>query len=70
MKHHRPKRLRIPIREEAVAYREPFLDDILSDSIVEAVMQADAVDVDELRLMLRSVARSLRASSSVEEVSA
>jgi hypothetical protein len=69
MNHHRPTRVRIPIREEAVAYREPPLDDILSDSIVEAMMQADAVDPDELRLMLRSVARSLRTTRSVEEVS-
>ena len=54
--------VRIPIREERSSYREPTLDEILSDSIVEAVMQADAVDPDELGVMLGQIARTLRAA--------
>jgi hypothetical protein len=69
MKHHRPKRLRIPIREELLAYREPSLDEILSDPIVSLVMRADSVDPEELVLMLQSVARSLHETRPVERVS-
>ena len=69
MKHHRPRTVRIPIREDLAAYREPSLDEILSDSIVEAVMRADSVDPDELVLMLRSIARSWRDARSVEQIS-
>jgi hypothetical protein len=36
-------------------YREPTLKDILSDSIVRAVMDADGVDPRELKIMLRRV---------------
>ncbi|MPZ41151.1 MAG: hypothetical protein GEU95_24510 [Rhizobiales bacterium] len=70
MKHHTHTTVRIPIREEAGAYPEPTLEEILSDSIVEAIMQADAVDPDELAVMLRTVARTLRAAASVERASA
>jgi hypothetical protein len=63
MKPYQPATVRIPIREERAAYREPTLDEILSDSIVEAVMQADAVDPDELGVMLGRVARALRAAA-------
>lgn len=42
-------------------YREPTLEDILSDSIVRAVMAADGVDPRKLRTMLSRVgARSVR----------
>jgi hypothetical protein len=61
MKHHKPATIRIPIREEPGSYREPTLDEILSDSIIEAVMRADAVDPDELGVMLGQIARALRA---------
>jgi hypothetical protein len=42
-------------------YREPTLDDILSDSIVRAMMAADGVSPHELKTMLSRVgARSIR----------
>ena len=34
-------------------YREPTLDEILSDSIVRALMEADGVDPQELLATLR-----------------
>jgi hypothetical protein len=34
-------------------HREPTLDEILSDSIVRAVMEADGVEPQELAAMLR-----------------
>jgi hypothetical protein len=37
--------------------REPSLQDILSDPIVKAVIDADGVDTGELDAMLRCVAR-------------
>jgi hypothetical protein len=40
------------------SYREPTLDELLSDSLVKLVMKADGVDVDELEGMLRRVAAS------------
>jgi hypothetical protein len=70
MKPYKPATVRIPIREEPSRYREPTLDEILSDSIVEAVMQADAVDPDELGVMLGRVARALRAAAPVRRASA
>jgi hypothetical protein len=60
MKHHKPTKKRIPIREASGSYREPTLEEILSDSIVEAVMQADAVDPEELGAMLGKIARAAR----------
>ena len=66
----KPRTVRIPIREERGSYREPTLDEILSDSIIEAVMQADAVDPDELGVMLGRVARTLRAAEPVRRASA
>ena len=48
----------IPI--QANGFREPTLQDILSDAITQAVMQADAVDVGLLEAMLRDVARVRR----------
>jgi hypothetical protein len=41
-------------------YREPTLDELLSDPIVSALMQADSVDRRELRAMLRNIAEGLR----------
>jgi hypothetical protein len=70
MKPYKPAPVRIPIREERDDYREPTLDEILSDSIVEAVMQADAVDPDELGVMLGQIARTLRAATPVRRASA
>lgn len=70
MKPYKPATVRIPIREERSSYREPTLNEILSDSIVEAVMRADAVDPDELGAMLGQIARTLRAAAPVRQVSA
>jgi hypothetical protein len=56
------KRTYIPIRDDSDLYREPTLDDILSDSIVVAVMRADGVDRRELNVMLAGVARAVRAA--------
>ena len=70
MKPFKPRMVRIPIREERASYREPTLGEILSDSIVEAVMRADAVDPDELGVMLGRVARTLRAAEAVTRASA
>jgi hypothetical protein len=39
--------------------REPTLEDILSDSIVRDVMEADGVDPHELADMLRDIGRVL-----------
>jgi hypothetical protein len=38
-------------------FREPSLEDILSDPIIKAVIDADGVDAGELDAMLRCVAR-------------
>jgi hypothetical protein len=43
--------------------REPTLKDMLSDSIVRDVMEADGVDPHELAAMLRDVGRELRRGS-------
>src|SRR5262249_56581156 len=40
--------------------REATLEEIFSDPIVRALMEADGVDPDELEAMLRQVARHLR----------
>jgi hypothetical protein len=40
------------------SYREPTLDELLSDSLVKLVMKADGVDTGELEAMLRRVAAS------------
>jgi hypothetical protein len=60
---------RIPIREEQGSYREPTLAEIMSDSIVEAVMRADDVDADELHRMLGQIAGALRTRSPVRPAS-
>jgi hypothetical protein len=43
-------------------HREPILEDILSDSIVRDVMEADGVDPQELAAMLREMAGHLSAA--------
>ena len=41
--------------------REPTLKEILSDSIVTALMEADGVDPDELEAMMRKIGRTSKA---------
>jgi hypothetical protein len=55
------KRTYIPINERSGSCPEPTLHEILSDSIVAALMQADGVDAVELKATLRRVARELDA---------
>jgi len=43
-------------------HREPRLEDMLADSIVKAVMEADGVDPRELETELRRTAALLRAT--------
>ena len=57
MTHRKAKTIVIPIRDVS-AFREPTLEEILSDSIVEAVMRADAVNLGELRALLGKVANA------------
>jgi len=40
-------------------HREPTLEDMLSDPIIRAVMDADRVDPHELQAMLKDVGRAL-----------
>jgi hypothetical protein len=40
-------------------HREPTLEDMLSDPIVVALMDADGVDLHELRTMLNDIGRTL-----------
>jgi hypothetical protein len=42
-----------------IAYPEPTLDEMLSDSIIQAVMAADHVDPRTLRATLRQVSNGL-----------
>ena len=50
-------------------YREPTLEEILSDDIVKAVMEADEIDPHELAATLRQVGRKLsRARGSYGDV--
>jgi hypothetical protein len=39
--------------------REPTLNEMLSDPLIELMMRADGVDPEKLRPQLRAVARSL-----------
>ena len=48
-------------------HREPTLDEILSDSIVRAVMEVDGVNPHELEAMLRRVAQRLRTARRGDE---
>jgi hypothetical protein len=40
-------------------YREPTLDEMLSDSIVRAILEADRIDPQELAATLRQAGRKL-----------
>jgi hypothetical protein len=42
-------------------HREPHLEDLLADSIVKTVMEADGVDLHELETMFHQIAAHLRA---------
>ena len=44
-------------------WREPSLEDILSDPITQAVISADGVDTGELNAMLRQVAQKRRSAA-------
>ena len=55
-----PPAIVILINDVSGACREPTLEEILSDSIVQAVMRADAVEPEELRALLGKVARMRR----------
>ena len=50
----------IPINVEPYPCSELTLDEMLSDSVVRAVMRADAVDPLELRAMLGKIAATRR----------
>jgi hypothetical protein len=41
------------------SYQEPSLDEILSDSIIRALMEADGIDPQELAATLREVGLEL-----------
>jgi hypothetical protein len=43
------------------SHREPRLEAMLADSIVQAVMEADGVDPHELETIFRQIATHLRA---------
>jgi hypothetical protein len=47
-------------------HREPRLEDMLADSIVKAVMEADGVDPHELEIKLQQIAALLRATAHTE----
>ena len=44
-------------------WREPSLEDILSDPITQAVISADGVNTGELDAMLRQVAQKRRSAA-------
>lgn len=50
----------IPINVEPYPCSELTLDELLSDSVVRAVMRADAVNPQELRAMLGQIAATRR----------
>jgi hypothetical protein len=51
-------------RNESVWYqREPTIAEILSDSMVKAMMRADGVDPEMLERDLRSIAQTIEANS-------
>jgi len=62
MTQYRARRTTIPIRDAFGRWREPTLDEILSDPIVEAVMRADSVDRNALEVMLQTIAQERQAS--------
>ena len=60
MTRQKPATIIIPINDVSGACREPTLEEILSDTIVQAVMRADAVEPEELRALLGKIARMRR----------
>jgi hypothetical protein len=48
------------------SYREPTLDEILSDSIIRALMETDGIDPQELAAALREVGRSWAGGARVQ----
>jgi hypothetical protein len=48
------------------SWREPTLQEILADEIVEALMAADRVDRHELQSMLTEVARNLEQTAAAK----
>ena len=51
-------------RNESVWYqREPTIAEILSDSIVKAMMRADGVDPEMLERDLRSIAQTMQSNA-------
>jgi hypothetical protein len=62
MTQHLRSRTVIPIREAAGPWPEPTLEELLSDPIVEAMMQADSVNRERLLDMLGDVTRALQAN--------
>jgi hypothetical protein len=51
------KTIIIPIRQDNALCSEPTLEEILSDPITTALMQADRIDAGEVGVMLRDMAR-------------
>jgi hypothetical protein len=47
-------------------YPEPTLDEMLSDTVIKAMMDADAIDSDELKAMLRRVGTDALASRGLD----
>jgi hypothetical protein len=53
--------MNVQIRRRTVTQcSEPFIDEMLNDPIVRALMAADGVDPRQLRRLLRSIAENLR----------
>lgn len=49
-----------------VWYREPTLNEMLSDPLIETLMRADGVDPDALRPELCAVARQLKSARGMD----
>jgi hypothetical protein len=58
MTHRKTTTTVIPIRDACSGCHEPTLEELLSDSIVRAVMRADTVDPQELCALLSKVAHA------------
>jgi hypothetical protein len=46
-----------------IPFRDPTLDELLGDPIIQAIMNADRVDLPTLAAMLRTLAREIGARS-------
>jgi hypothetical protein len=54
-------------RNESVWYqREPTIAEILSDSMIKAMMRADGVDPEMLERDLRSIAQTMQSNTRIE----